>query len=105
MTATLLGDIPANKSMAVGILSVQAKRVSTGALLAGITTLITVTWDTPFADANYTCALTIKDSTGSSLALSIIHIETQTASAITVRILNSALITITGELHAVAVPD
>jgi hypothetical protein len=80
-------------------------RVTTGSVAAGSTVLVTVTWSTAFADANYTVMASVLDSTTTSLSLSVVHVESITASAVTVRVLNNALGALTGTLHVIAVHD
>lgn len=84
---------------------IKHARVTTGSVGAGSTVLVTVTWTTAFADANYTVQASVLDSTTSSLALSVVHIESITASAVTVRVLNNAVGAITGTLHLTAIHD
>lgn len=81
------------------------KRVTTGSIGAGSTALVTVTWTTPFADANYTVSASVVDSTTTSLSLSVVHVESVTANDVTVRILNNAVGSLTGTLHVIAVHD
>ncbi len=80
-------------------------RVTTGAIGAGSTVLVTITWTTAFADANYTVNASVLEATGSALSLSIVHIESQTASAVTVRVLNNAAGSLTGTVHVIAIHD
>lgn len=81
------------------------QRITTGSVGAGATALVTITWTTAFADANYTATASVIDSTTSSLSLSVVHIESKTASAMTVRVLNNAIGSLTGTLDAIAVHD
>jgi len=67
--------------------------------------LVTVTWTTTFADANYSVTAAVVDATTSSLSLSVVHVESITASAVTVRVLNNAVGSLTGVLHVIAVHD
>lgn len=80
-------------------------RVTTGSIGAGSTALVTLTWPAAFADANYTAQASVIDATTSSLSLSVAHIETVTASAVAVRILNNAIGSLTGELQVTAIHD
>jgi hypothetical protein len=80
-------------------------RVTTGSIAGGSTALVTVTWTTAFADANYTVTADVIDSTTSSLSLSVVHIESVTASAVTVRVLNNAIGALTGTLNVIACHD
>lgn len=80
-------------------------RVTTGSVSAGSTALVTITWGTAFADANYTVSASVVDSTTSSLSLSVVHVESISASAVTVRVLNNAIGALTGVVHCIAIKD
>lgn len=80
-------------------------RVTTGSVSGGSTALVTITWTTAFADANYTVTADVIDSTTTSLSLSVVHIESVTASAVTVRVLNNAIGSLTGTVHVIAIHD
>ncbi len=80
-------------------------RVTTGSISAGSTALVTITWGTAFADANYTVSASVVDSTTSSLSLSVVHVESVSASAVTVRILNNAVGSLTGTVNVIAIHD
>jgi hypothetical protein len=80
-------------------------RVSTGSIAGGASSLVTITWATAFADANYTVQVAVQDSTVAAASLSVVHVESVSASAITVRVANAAVGAITGTLHAVAFHD
>lgn len=84
---------------------VKHARVTTGSISGGSTSLVTVTWATAFADANYTVQAQVQDSTSTSLSLSVVHIESISASAVTVRVLNNAVTSLTGTLHVTAIHD
>jgi hypothetical protein len=80
-------------------------RITTGSVSGGSTALVTVTWGTAFADANYTVEASVLDATTTSLSLSVVHIESISASAVTVRILNNSVGSLTGTLHVIAMHD
>lgn len=84
---------------------IKSKRVTTGSIATATTALVTVTWDTAFADASYTVTVDVIDATTTSLSLTTVHIESQTASAVTARILNNSLGSLTGTLHAIGIHD
>lgn len=81
------------------------QRVTTGSIGAGSTALITLTWTATFADANYTAVASVVEATTSSLSLSVVHIESVSASAVAVRIINNAAGSLTGELQVIAMRD
>ena len=80
-------------------------RVTTGSVASAAAPLITITWATPFADDQYTVVASVLDSTSSSLALRVAHVETITASAVTVRLKNDAAVALTGTVHVIAIHD
>lgn len=81
------------------------QRVTTGSISAGSTALVTLTWSSAFSDANVTVTASVVDSTGSSLSLSVVHVESITASAVAVRVINNAVGSLTGTLHVIALRD
>lgn len=83
---------------------IKHARVTTGSIAAGGDALVTVTWTTAFADANYTVQAQVQDATALD-ALNVIHIETVTASAVAVRVLNNDGSSHTGTLHVMAMHD
>lgn len=99
------GTITAAKGFAPDAGGLKHARITTGSVAAGSTTLVTCTWSTAFADANYTVTTSVIDSTTSSLSLSIVHVESVTASAVTVRVLNNAIGALTGTLQVIAIHD
>ena len=84
---------------------IKKVRVTTGEVSAGSSALITATWASAFADTNYTVSVEVLDSTTTSLSLSDVHVESITAEAVTVRVLNNALGALTGTLHVVGIHD
>jgi hypothetical protein len=80
-------------------------RVTTGSVAGGSTALVTVTWGTAFADANYSVTASVLDATSTSLSLSVVHVESITASAVTVRVINNSVGALTGTVHVIAVHD
>lgn len=85
--------------------NVRTARVTTGSITGGATSLVTITWTTPFADENYTASVNVLDPTTALLSLNIVHIESITASAITVRVSNTSVGSLTGTIHAIAIKD
>lgn len=81
------------------------KRVSTGSIGGGSSALVTVSWATPFADANYTPVASVLDGTASSSALSVVHIESVLAGSIAVRVQNTSGGALTGTIFAHAMHD
>ena len=64
-----------------------------------------VTWGTAFADDSYTVLASVQDSTATSLSLSVVHVETKSATQVQVRVLNNAAGALTGTLQILAVHD
>ncbi len=83
----------------------QHERITTGSIGAGSTALVTITWDVAFADTNYTAFADVEDATTSSLALSVVHIESKSTTNMTVRVINNAAGSLTGTLNAMAIHD
>lgn len=81
------------------------QRVTTGSIAAGATALVTLTWTTAFSDASYTAIASVVDATTTSLSLSVVHVESITATEVTVRVLNNALGALTGVLQVIAMHD
>ncbi len=81
------------------------KRVTTGVVAAGAEALITVTWGTAFADANYTVVASVLDATTSVLSMSVVHIDSMLAASCAVRVINTSAGNITGTIHAIAIKD
>jgi hypothetical protein len=80
-------------------------RITTGSVAGGSTVLVTITWSTAFADSNYTVTAQVEEATTSSLSMSVVHIESKTAAAVTVRVLNNSVGALTGTVHAIAIHD
>lgn len=87
---------------------IRTKRVTTGSVAAGGgAVVVTVTWDTPFADANYTATPSVLQADfPASNTLKIGRITAQVAGSINVRVINDdALNAFTGTIHAIAISD
>lgn len=80
-------------------------RVSTGSINATSSAVVTNSWTTAFADANYTLTASVQDSTAALLSLRMVHIEALTATGVAVRIENSSVGALTGTLHLIAIHD
>lgn len=84
---------------------IKHKRLTTGAIGASSSAVVAVAWTSPFVDGNYTVAASVLDGTASSAALSVVHIEIQTASQVQIRVQNTSAGTLTGVLHVIALHD
>jgi hypothetical protein len=80
-------------------------RVTTGSVSGGAEGLVTITWGTAFADANYTAVPSVFETTASASSMTVVHIESQTASAISVRVKNNAAGSLTGIVQVIAIHD
>lgn len=80
-------------------------RITTGSIGAGVSALVTHTWATTFADANYTVAAGLIDSTAATASLRIVHIEAVTATQVKVRVENTSAGALTGTLNLIALHD
>lgn len=82
---------------------VETKRVSVPSLLAGLSTSVVVTFDTPFPDTNFTVSAN-PDAGGLSI-LTVQDITSKTASACTFLVKNVGLSTVAGALNVIAIGD
>ncbi|MFQ5694817.1 MAG: hypothetical protein ACE5HB_02410 [Terriglobia bacterium] len=81
-------------------------RVSTGAVAAGASAPVTLTWTTAFADANYTVNCSVVEATASTSTLRLHHIESVTATAVVLRVINDDPANAkTATLHCIALHD
>lgn len=80
-------------------------RLTTGSINAASSALVTNTWTTAFADANYTLTASVQDSTQAILSIRMVHIEALTATGVAVRVENSSAGALTGTLHLIAIHD
>lgn len=83
----------------------QSERVSTGSIPSGGSAVVTVTWATAFADANYTAVASVLNTTAAVLSLAVVHIESQIAASISVRVQNTSGGALTGTVEAIAFHD
>lgn len=84
---------------------IKHKRITTGSITAGTSALVTVSWGAAFANANYTVVASVIDSTAATASLSVVHIETVSASQVQVRVQNTAVGDLTGTLQVIAFHD
>lgn len=106
-TNTLTVD---NLSVSTGVSDgggLKHKRVTTGSVAAGNTAEITVTWDTPFADTNYTVtASVVVANPGNAVPfLEIVHIDDIAAGSLNVRVVNGSAGALTGTVQVIAIHD
>jgi hypothetical protein len=81
----------------------KAQRITTGSILASATTPVTLTWTTPFGDANYTPIASVVDSSG---FLAVVDIASFSATQVIVNVINNdASNPHTGTLCALALHD
>ncbi len=82
----------------------RTARVTTGSVSSAGEVAVTVTWDEPFPDANYTVAAqVVEDENGESLRVR--RIRTVTADGCVVNVVNNALVSRTGTVHAIGIAD
>lgn len=83
---------------------VETKRVATGNIGAGVTSSITVTWDTAFPDTNYTVVAVIRELGTNNLEVE--NLAAHLASSVEVRVRNRDGINgHSGTVHAIAIAD
>lgn len=97
--AVIGGGVAANGS------GLKHARLTTGSILAGTDALVTHTWATTFADANYTVSASVVDATTAAASLRVVHIETISATQVAVRVENTSAGNLTGTLHLIAIHD
>lgn len=97
---TVAGGVAANSG------GIKHQRTVTGTVAAGGVLLVTITWTTPFANANYTVSATVFENinTGAK-GLSVEKIEDQTASVVKILISNASVSDLDGVLHVIAIHD
>lgn len=81
---------------------VQQASATTGSVAGGGTALVTLTWPIAFTNTNYVATASVLDTTAAVASLSVVHIESQSATQITVRVTNAAVGAITGTVWAIA---
>lgn len=84
---------------------IKHARLTTGSVAAGATALVTLTWSSAFADANYTVTVSLVEATAAVLSLHIIHIESVSASQVKIRVENTSAGALTGTLNVIALHD
>lgn len=83
--------------------AVVKKTVTTGSVAGSATAVVTVTWDTPFANTNYVVVAEVLETTAAA-SLRVDKIQSLSTSAVTVRVTNADAVTArTGTLHLLAV--
>lgn len=81
------------------------KRSTTGTVAgAGGTATATITFDTPFADTNYTVAVSVIDAQASA-GIEILRVLSKSTTGVTVRVVNNALDARAATLDVVAIHD
>lgn len=81
------------------------QRVTTGSIGATASSVVTLTWTSAFADANYTVNCDVEDTTAAVLSLSVVHVESKVAASVGVRVSNTSADAITGTLNCIAMHD
>lgn len=81
----------------------RSAQVTTGSIAGAGTAAITVTWPVAMSSADYTVVANVLEATASTSTLRVHHIQSQTATAVVVRIVNDdPTVAKTGTIHAVA---
>lgn len=83
-------------------IQVETKRVATGNILAGLTNPITVTFDTPFPDTNFTLSCSME---GAASVFLLDSITSKLAGGCVVGVKNISIGTNSGTLHVTAIAD
>lgn len=98
------GTIIMNNHMGQGS-ALKHQRVTTGSITAGASSVVTLTWTSAFADANYTVTCSVVDTTTAAASLRVVHVESVVAASTGVRIENTSAGSITGTLDCIAMHD
>jgi hypothetical protein len=81
-----------------------AKTITIPSIAAGASLPVVITWDTPFASDVYTVTYSVECPVSGGLALRGLHIESKTASQVTIRVVNDDDVNAhAGLLHAYGV--
>lgn len=81
----------------------QTSRTTTGSIANGVTSTITITWATAFADTNYTVVVVSQGTATTDIVVQ--SLLTKTASSVQVVVKNTGTVSHTGTLHAIAIHD
>lgn len=81
---------------------IRTAQVTTGSVAAGAEASITATWAVPMESADYTVVATILEATA-GLSIRVLHVISQSATQVVVRVINNAADAKTGTLHVLAV--
>lgn len=85
--------------------NIQHARATSGSIGAGLSSRVTITWAKPFADTAYTVQALAEDPTASSLADTVVHLESYTSAAVGIRVLNNSLSASTSTIHVLGIHD
>ena len=85
--------------------TVQATRISTGSILAGLRAKVTVTWPQSFVDSNYTVVAFMSDTSAIGLGLLAERVQNVTATTCDIQVFNASIGSLGGTLHVIGVHD
>lgn len=85
--------------------AIKHGRVTTGSIGAGASALVAYTWPAPYKDALYTVTASVLNATAAAASLKVVHVETQSATQVVVRVENTSAGALTGTLNLIAVHD
>jgi len=102
LTQTALSSVTMPVSgTVISTLALQLQSATTGVVGALGTALVTLTWPHAFIDTNYVAVASVLDATAAVASLSVVHIETQSTTAIQVRVSNGSAGNLTGTVWAI----
>lgn len=84
---------------------IKTRRITTGSVAASSQAEVTVAWETPFADTNYTVIATVEENTAATDTLKVLKVASKTAEGVIIRVQNVNATARTGTLHVLALPD
>lgn len=98
------GSAESHADLSEAVAGLESQRVTTGSVAATSAADVTVTWDTAFADTNYTVTASVVETTAGT-TLRVLKVLAQAAGSVTVRVYNDSAGAVTGTVHAIAIAD
>lgn len=83
----------------------KVRRATTGSVAGSGQAEITVAWETPFADTNYSVIATVEEGTAATDTLKVLKVASKTPEGVVIRVQNVNATARTGTLHVLGLPD
>lgn len=81
------------------------RRVTTGAVNAGVYTDVVVAWLVPFVNTSYTVFCSVTDATSAQAGLDVNHIQSVAVGSVTVTVHNGSAGLLTGTVECIGIHD